>query len=355
MRRLLLKGHISRTHIAQLLVTVSLLAVGLLHFSNAYGAELPQRSLLLSDSTASATANYVLSFTLPAPENLGSIQLQICSNSPLLTDVCNPPAGFNISGASLTGQNGETGFSIYAPGTNANTIVLTRPASLAAAVPVSYSFGSVVNPSSVGTFYGRLQTFATSDASGPANDSSGLAMSTADVININTTIPPYLLFCSGITIGGFDCNTASGNYINFGNLMSGVTSSADSQIVTATNAGSGYTINVNGPTMTSGNNVINNIPVRDVSRPGTSQFGINLEANTSPSVGAAPIGPGAADPTADYASPNFYKYLPGDTIATASGVVDYRKFTISYILNIPKGQTPGVYVSTLTYVCLANF
>jgi hypothetical protein len=180
-------------------------------------------------------------------------------------------------------------------------------------------------------------------------------MSINDAIQITTTVPPYLLFCSGVTIGGFDCAAASGDYINFGNLASSSTGSAQSQLLTATNAGSGFAITVNGSTMTSGNNIIDGMNTRDVSRPGVSQFGINLVANQTPSVGEDPQGTGAAAPTANYSLANFFKFTPGDTIATATTSDEYRKFTASYILNIPNGQTPGVYVTTLTYICLANF
>ncbi len=94
----------------------------------------------MSDSGAGATAKYILSFTIPASETLGSVELQFCSNDPIIGDSCSVPSGFDISGATLSSQSGETGFSILSSGTNANTIVITRPASLAAAIPVSYTF-----------------------------------------------------------------------------------------------------------------------------------------------------------------------------------------------------------------------
>ncbi len=352
MRRV--SGKYFNRHLLRLLLIVPLIVAGLLIFASA-GAELPQRSLMISDSTASATAVYSLGFTIPAPETLGSIELQICANSPLVGEPCTAPSGFDISAATLSGQTGETGFTIYAPGTNANTVVLTRAPIAAAAGTVSYTFSGAVNPSSSGTYYGRIQTFASIDASGAENEHGGLAFSMNSTVQISTTVPPYLLFCTGITISGFDCSTASGDYINLGSLVGTATSSADSQMVTATNAANGFGIRVYGTTMTSGNNTINALSVRDVSRPGVSQFGINLAANTSPLVGAAPQGPGSATVTSSYSTPDFFKFAPSDVIASIAGVDDYNKFTASYIINIPHGQAPGVYVSTLQYVCLASF
>lgn len=339
-----------------LTVIVLLVGVGLLFFTRAYGDVLTNRSLTLSDSRVGQVATYQLSFTVPTAETLGSIELQLCSNGSLQDDPCVPPNGFDISAATLSSQSGETGFSILPAGTNANTIVLTRTP--AVAVPgnvVSYTFDNVTNPADVGSFFGRIQTFASNDASGTSTDYGGLAMSTSRVIDITTVVPPYLLFCAGITITGFDCSTASGNYINFGNLSPVSTASANTELVTATNAQSGYVMQVYGTTMTSGNNIIPAIASADVSRPGTGQFGLNLVANTTPAMGADPQGSGISAPLPGYDQPNFFKFVSGDAIASATTSDDFRKLTASYIVNMPVGQPVGVYVATLTYVCLANF
>jgi len=347
---------IRNSRFARLLLVVPCLIAGLLlYLVPAYGADLPARSVLMSDNRVSAVATYLLSFTIPAPETLGSIKLQFCSNDPLFSDPCTAPAGFDISAATLAAQGGETGFSVFASGTDANTIVLARAPSLAAAGGVSYTFDTVTNPNVAGTFYARLQTFASGDASGADNDHGGMALSINGAINVSTTVPPFLLFCSGVTIGGLDCGNASGNYINFGNVNDVTTASAQSQLLTTTNAAFGYTISVTGSTMTSGNNIIDAIASADVARPGTAQFGLNLVANVTPAVGANPAGPGSAAPLPNYSQPDFFRYVPGDAIASANTSDDYKKLTASYIIDIPSGQPIGVYATTLTYICLANF
>jgi len=309
----------------------------------------------MSDTQASAVASYTLSFNLSAAETLGSIKLEFCSNDPIIGDVCILPAGFDMSTVTLSSQSGETGFSIYGAGTNTNTVVLGRPGSLTTAATLSYTLNGVVNPSSTGSFYARLQTYASSDASGAENDHGGIALSINSAIQVTTEVPPYLLFCGAVTIGGLDCNNASGDYINFGNLTTGGTASASSQLLTATNAVSGFTIIVAGSTMTSGNNTIAPIDPQDVSRPGLAQFGLNLVANTAPSVGSNPTGPGAATPSATYGQQNFFRFVSDAMVASAMSADDLRKLTVSYIINIPVSQPVGVYATTLTYVCLANF
>ena len=344
-----------RLKVTQLTLVALLILAGLLYLPRAYGIQIPERSLLLSDSQASASATYILGFTVPGAETIGSIKLQICANSPLLEDPCVAPAGFNIAASPVSGQTGETGFSIYAPGTNSNVVTLTRAAALASAIPVTYTFSNVINPSAAGTYYGRVQTFASIDASGSENDRGGMAFSINGNIQVNATVPPYLLLCTGISITGVNCSTASGDYINFGNLVSTATSSAQSQLVMATNAQNGYVLSYTGSTMTSGNNIISAISPRDVSRPGIGQFGLNFAANTTPLVGADPVGPGSAVAVAAYNLPNWYQFVAGDTLVSTSSADDFRKFTASYIVNRPSTQTVGVYVATITYVCLANF
>ena len=343
-------------HSHRLIAIALLITVGLFYFTRAYGVDFPLRSLQLGSALASATTDYRLSFQLAGSEVLGSIKLQLCSNSPLLADSCTAPAGFDISSAALTSQSGETGFTILASGTDANTIVLTRfPANTTSSGVLTYTFSGVVNPASNGTFFARVQTFASSDASGADTEEGGMAMSVTTPIQISTYVPPYLLFCLGVTITAFDCSTASGNYVNFGNLSDTSTASGTTQMLTATNAGNGFSITVNGTTMISGTNAITGMSAADVSRPGTSQFGMNLVANTTPSVGVNPQGGGGAAPAAGYGVSNFYKFIPGDIVASYNNSDLYKKFTTSYIVNIPKGQAVGVYVSTLTYICTASF
>jgi hypothetical protein len=81
---------------------------------------------------------------------------------------------------------------------------------------------------------------------------------------------------------------------------------------------------------------------------GTEQFGINVVANTSPTVGTNPVQvPDGQQifgvPTADYQTPNKFKYASGDTIArgvTDSGHTDY---TLSMVVNISNVTPAGHY------------
>jgi len=117
----------------------------------------------------------------------------------------------------------------------------------------------------------------------------------------------------------------------------------------------GYSLSINGTTMLSGTNVIPALVSNDVSRPGTSQFGVNLRNNSNPDTGLNPSGSGTASVAANYNVPDRFRFVTGEQIASSSTSDEYRKYTVSYLVNIAKNQAPGIYVSTITYLCTATF
>ncbi|MDB5169043.1 MAG: hypothetical protein JWO41_399 [Candidatus Saccharibacteria bacterium] len=340
-----------------MLLGCGLVIVGLvlnLLFGSVSGAQLGNRSLTLSHNQASAQSVYRAGFTTVSNGLLGSVTFEFCSNDPFPEDPCTAPTGLDVSAVTLTDQTGATGFTIGG-GTDANHIMLTRGQQNLVPTPVVFTFDGAVNPSSPGSYFMRIQTFATSDASGTASDYGGLAFAITNAISVSAEVPPYLIFCTAITISGLNCASAIGTNFDFGELSAKHANSGSSQMLAATNALNGYSITMGGLTMTSGNNAVNALTASDVSRPGTSQFGLNLVPNVSPNVGSTPSGRGVAAPLANYAQPNFYRFVSGETLVSNPTTDDVRLFTVSYIINVPITQAPGVYASTITYVALANF
>ena len=149
-------------------------------------------------------------------------------------------------------------------------------------------------------------------------------------------MPESLVFCTGATVGLDvatstvpDCGTATPGTIQFDQLFSPTdTAVASSQMAASTNAGFGYAITVNGPTLTSGSNTITNMATNGVSIRGTSQFGLNLTTNT---VAVAPGFPGVSADAApianstnfkgqaavDYNTPDTFKFNDGDMVANS--------------------------------------
>lgn len=336
------------------LALLLLIAIGIITSHRSYSASIGSRNLQISDSKVSATTNYKLQFNTVTASNIGSIKIQFCANDPLISSPCVAPNGFSAGVAVLNNQSGLTGFSISNVSTN-NEIVLTRVSSLANPTSVQYLFSGIVNPSSSGSYYVRLTTFSSTDSSGPYVDYGGLAFAITNPITVGAVVPPYLTFCSGVSIINLDCSTTQGDFIDLGELSSFSPRTGTSQILVTTNAELGYTVTVQGVSMSSGINTITPLAFNDISRPGTLQFGFNLRANNAPQVGNDPVGPGVAQPTFNYNQPNLYRFVDGEQIVSSVGPDTPKLFTISYIVNISNNAAAGVYASTMNYICLADF
>jgi hypothetical protein len=337
-----------------LFLTVFLAVIAPLSTQQVHAAQMGVRSIQVSDADAGQN-NVVYRVALTSATNavLGSIRIQFCSNSSLVDDSCAAPIGFNASSAAIASQGGVTDFTISSNSTN-NEIVLSRPPSIQAPTSMFYNFIGITNPFTGGSYFARIFTYPTSDGTGPFTDAGGLALYFRPSFAMSAEVPPHLTLCVGESISGFSCNTATEPFSDLGVLGPLVTGVAQSQILVATNADNGYSMWVVGGTMTSGNNTLPAMTGTS-SQKGVSQFGINLRANTNPIIGEDISGPGLAAVTSSYAQQNQFRFQSGDTIATAGDPDDYRKYTVSYVVNVAATQPGGVYATTLTYVALANF
>ncbi len=334
------------------LITILGLQLGFL--SPVFAAGLSPRSWQGLSSAPGDNTTYTLTFTVSNSITLGSLDILFCSNDPLETDSCSIPTGMDVTNTQLTSQSGVSDFSLGIPATN--QMLLSRTASyITAPTTISLTFSNIINPTVQGPYYVRVAAFSSSDGSGSSVAYGGLAFYVNGNLLINSIVSPYLIFCSAIQITNYDCTSATGNYIDFGDLSSTSSSQNTSQIVVATNAPNGYVMQVYGSTMTSGNNIINALTTPTNSQPGTSQFGLNLRANTTPLVGSDPVGPGTGEPTNGYDLPNRFKFNDNDVIVSSANSDNLRKYTVSYLVNVSKDQAPGVYVSTITYVCAGSF
>ncbi|HEU5004470.1 MAG TPA: hypothetical protein VFT49_00055 [Candidatus Saccharimonadales bacterium] len=316
--------------------------------------ELPNRSLQVINPLPSETSAYNFSFDLATAGTLGSIKFEFCANNSIYGTSCDAPTGFSANAVALSSQSGVSGFSLVS-GMPPNVIVIGRSPSNVPAQSVEYLFNNVLNTNVTGTSYVRISTYASSDATGGSIDQGGIAYPITSALDISTEVPQYLEFCTGVIIANYTCASASGDQINFGDFSTQGPSSATSQFMAATNANSGYNIYVNGNSLTSGNNVIDAITTPSASKSGTNQFGLNLRANSDPGVGTDPQGPGLTAASPSYNQPNLFDFKNGDILASVDTSDSYRKFTVSYLVNISPSQPAGDYVSTMYFICLANF
>ncbi len=322
----------------------------------AFAGELRNRTIIIGDSKASATTTHRFNLETVDATTIGSIRFQYCSNSPLTIDPCVAPAGLNVSGSTITAQSGVTGFSI-SPATTANELVITRVPGAVAAGPLSYTFDSVVNPSTIDAVnYVRISVYDNVNGTGTILDSGSVVFVVEDLFDIDAYVPPYLTFCVAVTVS-LNCSSTSGFLGDFGEFSTTAPVTETTQMSAATNDSSGYNIFMDGQTLTSGANIIPALATQSGSVAGQSQFGINLRANTVPVAGADPENGVAASGSAaaTYNTANQFRFVSGDRIAGSSISTGYNKYTVTYLINVSAAQMPGVYATTLTYTAVASF
>jgi len=345
---------------------------------SAYAAQITARSLTLQaggtdgGSKPGGVVNHKFDFNLPTTGNIGSIKFEYCTNA---STTCVMPVGLLTTSATITNQTGVTGFTLTNTTNGAPFLTKATPASGNGAV--SYTISTITNPTAVApavqTFYVKITTYTLSALGGVATDTGIVAATTATQIILTGIMPESLTFCTGATIGTTggipDCTTATAGAVSFNQLFSPTdTATATSQMAASTNASSGYSITVNGPTMTSGSNTIPVMATQGIGVRGTGQFGLNLKLNTTAtSTVAAGI---EVTPTANgtslkgqaftgYQTVDQFKFGSTDPIAKSdnggAGPTNSQIFTSTYIVNVPGSQAAGTYTTTLTYICTATF
>ena len=341
-------------------------------------AQIVNRSLTLQEgaggdggSLGDGVVNHIFTFDLPTASTVGSILFEYCTTA---IGTCTVPTGL-VTDDVATAFGSEagsdlTGFSLN-KATPGAPYLFRSPSGISAGDTAILQIDNITNPTAINeTFFVRISSYASNDATGGAIDTGVVTASTAEPIDLDGTMPESLVFCTGATVSTTssvpDCSTATAGDVSFNQLFSPTdTAYATSQMAASTNAGTGYAITVNGPTLTSGSNTITTMDTATTSIIGTGQFGLNLKLNTTPVVGAE-VSPVADDidllgqASTGYDSADTFKFTTGDTVAASDspgspGATDSQIFTVSYIVNVPGNQAAGTYTTTMTYICTPTF
>lgn len=325
--------------------------------TNVSAAQITSRKVTLSSSAGAASSvTYTFNFTVPSATVLQSFQAEICTTA---SGACTTPTGWTGASAGLASQ--PTNYGDASGWTDASTSTALRMSKTAnSAAPTgsqTVAFNLVTNPTANNeTFFARMTTYS-DDAYTTAVDSGVVAASTAQQITVTASVDESLTFCSGTSgVTTSSCAGATGSTVALGTLSASSTSSGSSQLGVGTNGGGGYSITINGATLTSGGNTIDAMTgSSNTSTIGTEEFGVNLRDNATPNVGADPDGSGSGTPTTDYNDVDEFKFVTADSIASKNAAELFRRFTVSYIANITTATEPGSYSATMTYICTATF
>ncbi len=253
----------------------------LLPLTNASAVQLQSRSIQMSDSAPSGNASipsgpgsgtkvtYKVSFTTTnTSSNIGGIVIDFCSESPIAGDVCTKPTSMDTLKSTTAIYNasgmGAGAFAVYtsdAAGTSTQRLILTRATAAPLTSTVSFELGNstngITNPTSTGTFYARIYTYATAAAaqahstSAPSGyiDYGGVALSTTAAITITARVQENISFCLSGVAPSANCGGTTAPALTIGEgspaaLTSTNVSTGNVYSQIATNASSGAVVRI---------------------------------------------------------------------------------------------------------------
>ena len=203
----------SRYIVAALLVAFSVFVPML-----ASAAQVTERSIELSSASEQATnVTYKVDFSIPSTSaGAAAFVVEFCTNSPLIGEACDAPAG--MAAASATSPT-----SGVTMGTNAANKVVAIKA-IAASENVSVEFAGITNPTNADTIYARILTYATSAAAnaysaesiGTPVDSGSVAFSITDAISVSGDVLESLTFCVSKVEPTYDCGGTTAPTLQLG-------------------------------------------------------------------------------------------------------------------------------------------
>jgi hypothetical protein len=161
-----------------------------------------------------------------------------------------------------------------------------------------------------------------------------------------TTNDPTLSF----SLNNFD--------VNFGSFSASNPTVTTASFSVSNYTSYGYVVQIAGTAPTNGTHTISPLSSTSASQTGIEQFGVNLVANTLPvSVGANPnngqFGFGVAAP--NYGTSNRYRYVSGETIASAPKSSGVTAYTLSYLVNVGSLTPGGQYKSNQTLIVTGTY
>lgn len=192
-------------------------------------------------------------------------------------------------------------------------------------------------------------SYKSQDSIGAAAVGDGASATKRSQSGTTTTNDPTLTFA---------VNTSS---VSLGSLSSSIAKTGTATFNVLNYTSYGYIVQVLGSPPSNGSHALTNMSSAAASSAGTEQFGINLKANTAPaSFGADPQQ--APDSTfsfgvaaSGYNTTNTYKYVSGDTIASAPKSSGKTTYTLSYVANISNSTQNGSYSGQQTLVCTGTY
>jgi hypothetical protein len=182
----------------------------------AAAAQFSTRSIQLSDSGVSGgsitsgvgsgtNVTYRVSFT-PTAAVAQSMVIDFCTQDPIINDTCTAPTGMTAATglSNVSGTAGGTGWSLTASAGRAKISSDANPAhNIVGATPQIFDLTGITNPSTTGTFFARMYSYANnswgtySSATSVGNfvDYGGTAIAITNTVTITARVQEQLTYC----------------------------------------------------------------------------------------------------------------------------------------------------------------
>lgn len=390
-------------------------------------ALIQSRSITVSTSRAGATGvTYAVRFKAGADMNIKGMIVDFCDESPIIGNgTCTAPAGFTIGAPTVGNYQNMAGWTAVS-GNAGRTLALTKAGGEALTVTGTPTYGfditSVTNPDLGNhTYYARILLYANdtgADSPGAATaggylntatptvgsylDAGGIALSTANQLQITSKVQERLTFClytdaSCSTSGADQEKDSSGVYrtnaITLGDNNGVLDISQpfvdkNTKFDIATNAASGATVVLKGDTLKTGSFDVAAIGAAAAgSTAGAEQFGLCLyesagtgfdissvgtgngndtynSANcnsTTQTAGAAGLGVGVNNGGAGTANFGFNSSAVNGTMSASGDTLGKKAAglsstaTLAFIGNVAPTTEAGIYQTTLTFIATGTY
>jgi hypothetical protein len=350
------------------------------------------------DGGNGAKAEHIATFTMASSNaTVGSMLIMYCT-SPIFTATCTTPTGFDaasLTAATVSGLTGAGGFSLDTATTNAainaaipagtgvcNGSGTTRTNCVAVrhgsgqaqtGTPtgvITYGGGAadfIKNPTTDDyAFYARIIVFS-DIAYATQVDYGGVAMSTAQQIDITAKVQEVLNFSVGAThvAPGGSCTALSDSGAVALGDVNGVLSlttqyDAYSYFRVNTNTLNGTVIQYSGDTLESGANSITALSSEVVTAAGTESFGLSFDSasgNYSLTNLTRAAGYDEGNGALGTAKFNYSTASVGTPvqIASSTGAIICDTGAIRYVGNIDTTTPAGIYTTTVTYIAIGTY
>jgi|GEM_PF-774645 len=314
----------------------------------------------VTNLSATAVANHTIVFTTPTGIAAGATLILTFDNSTSIhTSMTYTDMDLLDDGTNVTLAASAAGTTWGAVRTSGTVITFTNGSTpVVAGSIITIKIGTNAASQSNGVYQIANGSAGTTSLtfSGTFGDSGVLSMPiiTNSIVSLAATVLPTISF------------TISHNAIYFGNLTTANTCWAQNtdpgnvtcptqteteafNMTAATNGTGGYTLTVQGATLTSGANTITALASATAPNPANEQFGLRMNVS----------GAGSATVPATYGTAGQYAYTAtastAATVASTAVATLSNTFSVRYIANISPITESGSYTTSHTYIATGNF